>query len=72
MRPADIQFITVPGKSCRGCIWEHERSTVCHEAARVAILAGLSDCENSGLIYVLKVADKRQLELIPQGEHDGK
>jgi hypothetical protein len=72
MQPALLQFTTAPGKNCRGCLFEHERSTVCHEAVRVALRAGLADCEYSGLIYVLKAADERQLELIPQGEHDGK
>jgi hypothetical protein len=63
MRPADTQVTTAPGKSCRGCIWEHEHSSVCHEVARVAVLAKLPDCEYSNLIYVLKPVDTRQLEL---------
>ena len=70
MSPVDMQFTTTPGKHCKGCVFEHERSTVCHEAVRVALRAGLADCEYSNLIYVLKIADDRQLELIPQGEND--
>jgi len=68
MKPADTQVTTAPGKSCRGCIWEYEHSSVCHEVARVARLANLPDCEYSNLIYVLKPVDDRQLELIEQGE----
>lgn len=68
MHPATTQFTTSPGKSCHGCLWEHERSSVCHEVAKVAVRAGLSDCEYAGVIYVLTVADARQLELITEGE----
>jgi hypothetical protein len=68
MRPEDIQFTTAPSKRCKGCVFEHERSTVCHEAVRVAVRSGLQDCEYSNLIYVLKPVDVRQLELIEQGE----
>ena len=63
-----MQFTTAPGKRCKGCVFEHERSSVCHEAARVAVLADLKDCEYSGLIYVLRAVDKRQLELITEKE----
>ena len=69
MRPEDIQFTTAPGKRCKGCVFEHERSTVCHEAVRVAVLSGQPDCEYSGIIYVLKPFDVRQLELI-EGENN--
>jgi len=65
--PSNTQVTTAPGKSCRGCIWENEHSSVCHEVARVARLAKLPDCEYSNLIYVLKPIDERQLELI-EGE----
>lgn len=70
MKPEKTQFIAVPGKSCKGCLWEHERSTVCHEVARVALHAGLADCEYSELIYVAKPIDNRQLELLAEGEDD--
>lgn len=60
------QVITAPGKSCKGCIWEHEHSSACHEVARVAKLSGLPDCEYSGIIYVLKPIDARQLQLITE------
>lgn len=66
MRHAEMQFTTAPGKSCSGCLFEHERSTVCHEAARVALLAGLPDCEYSGLVYVAVVVDERQLSLLQE------
>jgi hypothetical protein len=68
MNPATTQFIASPGKSCKGCIWEEARSTVCHEVARVAVKAGLPDCEYSGIVYILKPVDERQLDLLAQGE----
>jgi hypothetical protein len=61
-----MQFTTAPGKGCKGCLFEHERSTVCHEAARVAVRAGQPDCEYSGLIYVAVVVDERQLDLLQE------
>ncbi len=64
MQPAQMQFTTAPGKGCKGCLFEHERSTVCHEVARVALRANLPDCEYSGIIYVAKVVDTRQLDLV--------
>ena len=66
MNPAIMQFTTAPGKGCKGCLFEHERPTVCHEAARVAVRAGLPDCEYSGLIYVAVVVDERQLDLLQE------
>lgn len=66
MNPATMQFTTAPGKSCSGCLFEHERSTVCHEAALVAVRAGLPDCEYSGLVYVAVVVDARQLDLLQE------
>lgn len=66
MRPAEMQFTTAPGKSCQGCLFEHERSTVCHEAAAAAVRAGLADCEHSGLIYVAVLVDSRQLDLLQE------
>lgn len=64
MGPAYVQFVTAPGKSCNGCLFEHERSTVCHEAARVAVRSGMLDCEYERVIYVLKQIDTRQTSLI--------
>lgn len=68
MRPASMQFTTAPGARCKGCLFEHERSTVCHEAAAVAVRSGQLDCEYEKIIYVAVVQDERQLELITQGE----
>lgn len=62
--PSEMQFTTAPGKNCGGCLFENERSTVCHEVARVAVRAGLPDCEYSRLIYVARAVDERQLELV--------
>lgn len=70
MNPAEIQFTTAPGKHCKGCLFEHERSSVCHEVAAVALKASMPDCEYSGIIYVIKPTDERQLDLLAvnQGE----
>lgn len=65
MIPASIQFTTAPGK---GCLFEHERSTICHEVARVALRASMPDCEYAGIIYVAKPIDERQLDLLAEGE----
>lgn len=70
MNPAEIQFTTAPGKRCKGCLFEHERSSVCHQVAAVAIKAGMPDCEYERIVYVLKPTDERQLDLLAvnQGE----
>lgn len=70
MQPAQMQFTTAPGKGCKGCLFEHERSPVCHEVARVALRAGLKDCEYESIIYVVKVVDDRQISLIDGEEND--
>lgn len=64
MKPGEIQFTTAPGKGCKGCLFENERSTVCHEVARVALRANLPDCEYEKIVYVAKPIDDRQLDLL--------
>jgi len=68
MTPRDLTFIAKPKRTnafddeddgCRGCMFERERSTVCHEACREATKRGLADCDD-GFIYVAAKIDIRQ------------
>lgn len=61
--PASMQFTTRPAKSCKGCIFEKQRVSVCRKAADAAALAGLADCD-TGVIYILRAQDPRQLDLV--------
>lgn len=52
-------------KSCKGCAFEFERSTVCHDVAAAAKERGIADCEvlrenGKGTIYVIVPVDDRQ------------
>lgn len=47
---------------CKGCIFEKERSSVCHAAGAEAKLRGIEDCE-AGFIYVAVKVDPRQCDL---------
>jgi len=50
---------------CSGCIFEKERSSVCHAAGDEAKLRGLEDCE-AGFIYVAVKIDPRQQDLFKE------
>jgi hypothetical protein len=65
MDPATIMFAAVAAKKgcCACCLFENERSTVCHAAGAEAKRRGVEDCE-AGYIYVLVERDARQLDLI--------
>lgn len=69
--PARILFAAHPKRSnffdeeddqCRGCVFEKERSSVCHAAGKEAKLRGIDDCE-AGFIYVAVKVDVRQGDL---------
>ncbi len=47
---------------CSGCIFRHQDAAVCREAARLAVLAGMPDCD-FGVIYREIETDERQLSL---------
>lgn len=63
--PARMQFTSRPTASdtCAGCIFRNQRSEVCKEATRVALLADLPDCDD-GHVYVAVVTDPRQMSII--------
>lgn len=50
-------------KSCAGCCFQGQWSSVCKRATAVAIRAGLNDCD-AGYVYVLVEKDPRQLEIV--------
>lgn len=62
IEPAMMRFTTKAAKSCRGCLFEGQRSRVCKEATRIALRAGLADCDE-GHVYVAVLIDKRQLTI---------
>ena len=66
--PARILFSAQPKRAnpfdedddaCRGCVFEKERSQVCHAAGKEAKQRRLPDCED-GFIYVAVKVDPRQ------------
>jgi hypothetical protein len=63
MEPSALRFTTQPAKSCKSCLFDGERSPVCHKATAVAIRAGLADFD-AGFVYIAVEADPRQLELL--------
>lgn len=52
-------------EECVGCIFEKERSTVCHVACAEAEKRGMENCEN-GVIYVAVAVDPRQQDLFKE------
>lgn len=57
-----MQFTIRPATSCRGCIFNGQRSRVCTKATEAAQRADLPHCEE-GFIYVPKETDPRQLSI---------
>ena len=64
--PSSINFTAAPGRSCRNCLYQRQRVSVCNKAVEVALRAGLASCDDNDVVYVLKVVDERQLTI--QGE----
>lgn len=55
--------------TCKGCLFEPERSSTCYQAAEAAKLRNLPDCEyptatGKRIIYVAMPVDERQLDLL--------
>jgi hypothetical protein len=67
LAPEAIQFTTRPAKSCRGCLFNDQHSSICERACQVAQRAELEHCER-GFIYVEKPVDPRQVSII-EGAH---
>lgn len=74
MVPAELRYVARVAherwKDCTGCMFKGQRIEVCHEAARVAIRAGLVDCETvdkeTGRTHVYQRArlDPRQVDMV--------
>jgi hypothetical protein len=63
--PESIQFTTRPAKSCRGCLFDGQHTSVCDRACAIAQRIELEHCER-GFIYVAKPVDLRQIDLLKQ------
>lgn len=61
--PAQMRFTARPAKSCRGCVFDGQRASVCRQASSLAVLAELPDCDQ-GVIYVALEIDPRQIEIV--------
>ena len=71
--PATLHFTAIEGATCEGCLFYHQRSSVCHKAERAAALVDLPGCEQ-GFIYILDKSDARQMRIkseSPTGEAVG-
>lgn len=51
LEPERMRFVTAPAKSCRGCLFAGQPSTVCSRASAAAVRVGFKDCD-AGVIYV--------------------
>lgn len=60
--PAAMRFTVKAATSCRNCLFEGQRSSVCHKASAVAVRADLPDCD-AGFVYVTVPVDPRQLTI---------
>lgn len=60
--PSEMRYTTKAAKTCRTCIFYGQRSSVCKEASRLAVLSELADCE-SDVVYVPIPIDSRQLTI---------
>jgi hypothetical protein len=55
--------------TCKGCLFEPERSAICYQAVEAAKLRDLPDCEyptanGKRIIYVAMPVDERQIDLL--------
>lgn len=64
-----IQFTTKPGKTCRGCLFDGQHSSVCNRALDLAQRADMPHCEDAGVVYVAKPVDPRQTNLLDKECH---
>lgn len=61
--PGAVDFTTKPGRKCRTCVFNRQKSPVCDEAVRLALRAGMASCDEQDVVYVERVRDPRQLDL---------
>jgi hypothetical protein len=61
--PGTVDFTTKPGRKCRTCVFSRQKSVVCDEAVRLALLAGLDSCDDRNVVYFVRVRDPRQVDL---------
>lgn len=48
--PTAIDFTAIPGRSCRKCIYQRQRVSVCNKAVEIAWAAGLMNCDDDDVI----------------------
>lgn len=76
MNPAGARFTATESRAaddCHGCIFEHERTSVCRGVEAIAKRLELPDCETKApsgktYIYVLDKRDPRQMDLLKTTE----
>jgi hypothetical protein len=61
--PGTVDFTTKPGRKCRQCLFNRQKSAVCDEAVRLALRAGLESCDSADVVYVLRARDPRQIAI---------
>lgn len=61
--PAAIDFTAVLGRSCRNCLYQRQRVSVCNKAVEIALKADLPSCDTENVIYVPRERDERQLTI---------
>lgn len=63
LEPGRMQYRAIATlQQCSGCAFRYQGVAVCIEAARLAVLASLPDCD-SGYVYQVVETDERQLAL---------
>jgi hypothetical protein len=60
--PASMRFTVKVAKSCRSCLFNGQRASVCFAATAVAKRSDLPDCD-LGFVYVPIPIDERQLTI---------
>lgn len=63
LHPEAMQYTTSPAKSCRGCVFDGQRASVCERACQAAERAGLERCDRADVIYLPKPIDPRQIPI---------
>lgn len=59
--PASLNFTTKPGRACKQCLFQRQRVSVCNKAVELALLAGMANCDQEDVIYILREVDPRQM-----------
>ena len=62
--PATLDFTHKPGKSCSGCVLAKQRISVCNQVVELALRASMPSCDVENVVYVLRVRDPRQIDLV--------